>query len=94
MRSLQGLPPFNRRQDANLSEIENIKPCATLIIPCRGRRNEDLGFVVSQADREHWAVTHHNPLPELHFYSERELAQFASYKAHHYAKRLFPENRA
>lgn len=55
---------------------------------------EDLGFSVSQPDPEHWVVTHHNPLPELHLYSERELAQFASYKAHHYAKRLFPENRA
>ncbi|WP_417545765.1 hypothetical protein [Marinobacter sp.] len=54
---------------------------------------EDLGFSISQADQEHWVVTHHNPLPELHFYSERELAQFASYKAHHYAKRLLPENR-
>lgn len=54
---------------------------------------EELGFFVSQTDREHWVVTHHNVLPELHFYSKRELAQFASYKAHHYAKRLLPENR-
>ncbi len=53
---------------------------------------EDLGFSVSQPGHEHWVVTHRNPLPELHFYSERELAQFASYKARHYAKRLLPEN--
>ncbi len=54
---------------------------------------EDLGFSVSQPDQEHWVVKYHNPLPELHFYSERELAQFASYKAQHYAKRLLSENR-
>ncbi|MBL1272796.1 MAG: hypothetical protein ACI92B_001998 [Marinobacter maritimus] len=53
----------------------------------------NLGFSVSQPAQEHWVVTHHNPLPELHFYSERELAQFASYKAHLYAKHLPPENR-
>ncbi len=55
---------------------------------------EDLGFSVRQSDQQHWVVTHHNPLPELHFYSARELAQFASYKAHHYAKRLLRENRS
>tara|TARA_R110002094_G_scaffold141661_2_gene132180 strand:+ start:3987 stop:4439 length:453 start_codon:yes stop_codon:yes gene_type:complete len=54
---------------------------------------EDLGFSVLQPSQEHWVVKHHNPLPELHFYSEHELAEFASYKAHHYAKRLLPENR-
>jgi len=53
----------------------------------------DLGFSVRQPEQEHWVVTHHNPLPELHFYSERELAQFASYKAHLYAKRLPMEHR-
>lgn len=53
----------------------------------------DLGFSVSLTEPDHWIVTHKNPLPELHFYSERELAQFASYKAHHYARRLLPETR-
>ncbi|HDZ40005.1 MAG TPA: hypothetical protein ENH62_17325 [Marinobacter sp.] len=54
---------------------------------------KDLGFSINQSGQEHWVITHHNPLPELHFYSERELAQFASHKAHHYAKRLFTEDR-
>jgi len=54
---------------------------------------EDLGFSVQQPDMEHWVVTHKSPLPEFHFYSEHELAQFASYKAHHYARHLLPEKR-
>ncbi|MBK1872674.1 MULTISPECIES: hypothetical protein [unclassified Marinobacter] len=54
---------------------------------------EDLGFSIRQSGQKHWVVTHTNPLPELHFYSENELAQFASYKGHHYAKHLLPENR-
>ncbi|GGE69493.1 hypothetical protein GCM10011533_22320 [Streptosporangium jomthongense] len=46
---------------------------------------QDLGFSVNRTDAEHWVITYNKPLPELHFYSERELEQFASYKAHHYA---------
>lgn len=53
---------------------------------------QDLGFSVDQRDQDHWVVTHQSPLPELHFYSKRELAQFASHKAQHYAKRLLLEN--
>lgn len=57
---------------------------------------EELGFTITrpEAEHAHWVVTYRNPLPELHFYSERELAQFASYKAHHYARRLAHEERA
>ena len=55
---------------------------------------KNLGFSVDQRDQEHWVVTHQSPLPELHFYSERELAQFASHKARHYAKRLLLESRS
>lgn len=54
---------------------------------------EDLGFSVRQSGQKHWVVTHSNPLPELHFYSDSELAQFASYKAQHYARHLLPEHR-
>lgn len=55
---------------------------------------KDLGFSINQQDQRHWVVTHQAPLPEMHFYSEQELAQFASHKAQHYAKRLLLENRA
>lgn len=52
---------------------------------------DDLGFRVDRKQLDHWVVTHTNPLPELHFYSEIELERFATGKAHHYAKRILRE---
>lgn len=51
----------------------------------------DLGFRVDREQQDHWVVTHTNPLPELHFYSEIELERFSTGKAHHYAKRILRE---
>lgn len=46
----------------------------------------DLGFHVHQVGPQHWVLTLSTPLPELHFYSEAELEQFAASRARQYAK--------
>ncbi|KAA1171266.1 hypothetical protein FWJ25_16720 [Marinobacter salinexigens] len=52
----------------------------------------DLGFVITEKAEDHWILTHTSALPELHFYSEQELEQFARHRAHHYAKHSIQEN--
>jgi hypothetical protein len=51
-----------------------------------------LGLSVCQCESKHWMVTHRATLPELHFYSEWELTQFANHKAHQYANQPLTEN--
>lgn len=51
----------------------------------------DLGFHVDQAGPRHWVLTLSTPLPELHFYSEAELEQFAASRARQYANVHFKE---
>lgn len=46
---------------------------------------ENLGFEIRQVIPEHWIVTHPRTSPELHFYSDSELSQFAAHRAHRYA---------
>lgn len=46
---------------------------------------KNLGFEVRQIIPQHWIVTHPETSPELHFYSDSELSQFAAHRAHHYA---------
>ncbi|MBK1852011.1 hypothetical protein FE845_11720 [Marinobacter sp. 1-4A] len=87
----------NHAQAATRNNLFGFQPNVPSLFEDGGKTShqwlERLGFSVNTVDQEHWVVTHHTTLPEIHFYSVRELAQFASYKAHHYAKRLLPENR-
>lgn len=43
------------------------------------------GFRITQPQPGHWVLTLTSPLPELHFYSELELAQFAGIQAINYS---------
>ncbi|MBE02894.1 hypothetical protein [Marinobacter lutaoensis] len=51
-----------------------------------------LGFRVNRHGPGHWVVTHQRALPEIHLYSESELARFARDKARHYVTHPHPEN--
>ncbi|MGM0769007.1 MAG: hypothetical protein ACQEV6_13370 [Pseudomonadota bacterium] len=66
-----------------------------LLTGCRATTQwlTDLGFRIDHRCPGHWVLTHSHPLPQLHFYSEEELARFASGRAQAYAKRILRETR-
>ncbi|MBD3656787.1 MULTISPECIES: hypothetical protein [Marinobacter] len=52
----------------------------------------DLGFHIITCNPGHWLLRLHQALPELHFYTEAELAHFARHRARRYAQHYARQN--
>ncbi len=52
----------------------------------------DLGFHITTCKPDHWLLRFHRALPELHFYTEAELAHFAHHRARRYAQHYALQN--
>lgn len=67
-----------------LSGMKSSHSNAVAMVATR-QRLADLGYHVHRVGPQHWVLTLSTPLPELHFYSEAELKQFAANRARQYA---------
>ncbi|MBL3557591.1 MULTISPECIES: hypothetical protein [Marinobacter] len=80
---LPEMPPASRKDLLGVSHAPGRPPMSN----CSAWKwLKNLGFEVRQVLPEHWVVTHSRTSPELHFYSNSELSQFAAHRAHHYAE--------
>lgn len=89
--------PANQKLTGSRHNLFGFKPTSAALArsapDTTRQRLAALGLSVRQREPGHWLVTRCTALPELHFYSELELAQFATDKASHYACRSTPEKK-